>query len=60
MHEKLGITVCIVSHDMEYLGGLVHRLIVLDKGKIIMDDTKEKVFSEKDETERNRYWTYRK
>jgi energy-coupling factor transporter ATPase len=48
MHEKLGITVCIVSHDMEYLGGLVHRLIVLDKGLIIMDDTKEKVFSEKD------------
>ncbi len=38
-------TVIIASHDMDFIYKLVHRVIALDKGKIVFDGTKENFFS---------------
>ena len=38
-------TVIIASHDMDFIYKLVHRVIALDKGKIVFDGTKEDFFS---------------
>jgi energy-coupling factor transport system ATP-binding protein len=45
MHKKRGTTVILVSHSMEEIAKYVDRIIVMDKGKIVLDDKKEIVFS---------------
>lgn len=44
LHEETGITVILVSHSMEDVAKYVGRLIVLDHGKVMYDDTPKKVF----------------
>jgi energy-coupling factor transport system ATP-binding protein len=44
LHKKYGITVVLVSHSMEDIARLVDRLIVLSKGKIILEGTPREVF----------------
>ena len=44
LHEKKGISVILVSHSMEDVANYVSRIIVMDEGKILYDDTPEKVF----------------
>lgn len=43
IHEKEDITIMLVSHDIKNVPTNCNRIIVLDKGKIILDDEKEKV-----------------
>ena len=49
IYEKLGITVILVSHSMDDVARLVDRIIVMEKGKVFMDDTPKKVFRYEDD-----------
>ena len=44
LHRKRGITVILVSHSMEDVANYVERIIVLNKGEILYDDTPAEVF----------------
>ena len=46
VHKEMDMTVILVSHSMEDVGKYCERLIVLNKGGIMLDGTKEQVFSE--------------
>ncbi len=43
--EKSGATVLIVSHSMDDVARLAERIIVFDRGTVVMDDTPASVFS---------------
>ena len=43
-----GKTVIIVEHDFHFLGAFVDRLIVMNDGKVVMDDTYEKLKDSKE------------
>lgn len=43
IHEKQNITVIMVSHDLSFVPARCTRVLVMDKGRIIMDDTKENI-----------------
>ena len=43
VHERYNITILMVSHDLRFVPARCNRVIVLDKGKIIMDGQKEKI-----------------
>lgn len=45
LHQKLGITVVLVSHSMEDIAKLVQRVIVMHKGEVCLDGTPKEVFS---------------
>ncbi|MCL2235507.1 MAG: energy-coupling factor transporter ATPase [Defluviitaleaceae bacterium] len=51
MHEKLGITVILVSHSMEDIARLVNRILVINGGKIALTGTPAEIFSKFDELE---------
>ena len=51
LHDETGITVILVSHSMEDVAKYVGRLIVLDHGKVMYDDTPRKVFKNYKELE---------
>lgn len=44
LHEKKKIGVVLVSHSMEDVANYAERIIVMNKGEIIFDDTPQKVF----------------
>lgn len=46
LHDELGITIILVSHSMEDIARFVNRIVVMDRGKVILDGDKYKVFSE--------------
>jgi energy-coupling factor transport system ATP-binding protein len=46
LHETLGITIILVSHSMEDVARFVNRIVVMDRGNILLDGDKYKVFSE--------------
>ncbi len=52
LHDETGITVILVSHSMEDVAKYVGRLIVLDHGKVMYDDTPKKVFRNYKELEK--------
>ena len=52
LHDETGITVILVSHSMEDVAKYVGRLIVLDHGKVMYDDTPKKVFKNYKELEK--------
>ncbi len=37
LHEKKGVTVVLVSHNMEDISRMANRLIVMDKGRVLLD-----------------------
>lgn len=43
IHEQKKTTIVMVSHDLTFLPERCNRVIVMDKGLIVMDDTKENV-----------------
>ena len=43
LHDKHNLTIIMVSHDLSFIPERCMRIIVLDKGKIIMDGSKEKI-----------------
>ncbi|HHV78029.1 MAG TPA: energy-coupling factor transporter ATPase [Firmicutes bacterium] len=46
LHEERKITVILVSHNMEDIARVAKRVIVLSKGKVVMDGSTRSVFSE--------------
>lgn len=44
LHETRGITIILVSHSMEDIAKYVDRIVVMNKGKKVFDDTPKKVF----------------
>ncbi|MFQ7237425.1 MAG: ATP-binding cassette domain-containing protein, partial [Enterococcus hulanensis] len=40
-----GMTIIMVDHDMEKVAGLANRVIVLQDGKLVLNDSPENVFS---------------
>jgi len=46
MHETLGLTVILVSHSMDDAARLTERIMVLNQGKLLYDDTPQKVFTQ--------------
>jgi len=50
MIEKLhhnGTAILLISHDMELVEKYTNRLVVMDQGKIILDEKTEQAFLEK-------------
>lgn len=45
IHERQKMTIVIVSHDLSFIPSRCTRVIVLDQGKIIMDDKKQKILA---------------
>lgn len=45
MHQELRITVILVSHSMEDVANYVERLIVMNRGQVMLDGTPRQVFS---------------
>jgi len=44
LHQKYSKTIIMVSHNMEIMAELAKRIIVMEKGKVIMDDTPRNIF----------------
>lgn len=44
LHEEQGITVILVSHSMEDVAKYVGRIIVMNQGEVMFDDTPKQVF----------------
>ena len=44
MHEKINLTVILVSHSMEDVAKLADRILVMNSGSIEMFDTPSKIF----------------
>lgn len=45
IHDHYGITILLVSHNMEKIAEMVERLLVMNKGKIILDGSPREIFS---------------
>ena len=43
LHEQHNLTILMVSHDLSFIPKRCKRVIVLDKGKVVMDGSKEKI-----------------
>lgn len=52
LHKERGITVILVSHSMEDVANYVDRLIVMDHGEAVFNDTTKNVFAHYKELER--------
>ena len=50
-HNAYGMTIILVSHSMEDVAKVANRVIVMNKGKCILDNVPSKVFSEIDTLE---------
>jgi energy-coupling factor transport system ATP-binding protein len=44
MHKRTGITVILVSHSMEDLANLTHKIMVMDHGNLVMYDKTSEIF----------------
>lgn len=51
LHDSLGITIILVSHSMDDVAEHVNRIIVMDKGKVAMDDNPREVFKHREALE---------
>lgn len=49
IHENMGITIIFVSHNMTDIANMSDRVIVINKGKIMLEGTPDEVFSKKAE-----------
>jgi len=52
LHDRLGITIILVSHSMEDIAKFVERIVVMDRGSIILEGNKYDVFKEVELLER--------
>ncbi|SHE47220.1 energy-coupling factor transporter ATPase [Clostridium fallax] len=46
LHDEYGMTIILVSHSMEDVAKIANRVIVMNKGKVILDGTPANVFKE--------------
>ncbi len=44
LHEETGLAIVIIEHDIETISELCQRAVVLDFGKVIADETPERIF----------------
>src|SRR5699024_8432683 len=51
VYENTGITIILVSHSMEDIARLVGRILVMDMGKIVMDNSPREIFKRAHELE---------
>ncbi|MGM0410246.1 MAG: energy-coupling factor transporter ATPase [Bacillota bacterium] len=52
LHQNYEMTIILISHRMEEIARLASRVIVLDKGRIVMDDHPRKIFSQREELQK--------
>ena len=52
LHKMRGITIILVSHSMEDIAKYVERIVVMNHGEAVFDDTPRKVFSHYQELEK--------
>ena len=45
LHKEKGITVILVSHNMEDISRMASRLVVLDKGRVVLDGEPMDIFN---------------
>ena len=45
LHEKYNLTILMVSHDLSFIPERCSRILVIDKGKILMDGAKKDILS---------------
>lgn len=48
LHEERGTTVVLVSHNMEDVARLAGRIVVMNRGRVVLDGTPREVFSRAD------------
>ena len=48
MHARLGITIILISHSMDDAAQMANRVVVMNQGKIVRDDTPFEIFSDAD------------
>lgn len=51
LHTKYKMTIVLVSHSMEDVGKLAERIIVMNKGKVVLEGSPSKVFKQIDKLE---------
>ncbi len=51
LHERTGITIILVSHSMEDIANYVNRILVMDRGSLILTGTTKEVFKHVEELE---------
>ena len=49
IYEKKNITIILVSHSMEDVAKLADRIVVMNSGKIFMDNTPREIFKREEE-----------
>ena len=49
IHDQTGMTVILVSHSMEDVARFVDRLLVMNRGRLLMDGTPREIFSKTEE-----------
>jgi len=49
LHRDRGLTVILVSHDMQDVARLAQRLLVMDQGRLVMDGPPDEVFAHADQ-----------
>ena len=49
IHEKTDAIIMMVSHNMDDIAAMADRVLVMDRGQVVMDATAEEVFSRHDE-----------
>mgnify|MGYP005786852809 FL=1 len=52
LHKETGMTVILVSHSMEDIARYVERIIVMNRGEVMLDGTPREVFSHYKELEK--------
>ena len=49
IHERTDAIIMMVSHNMDDIAAMADRVLVMDRGQVVMDATAEEVFSKRDE-----------
>lgn len=49
LHSELGITIVLITHSMDEAAALARRVIVLDRGRLVMDGPTREIFQRGDE-----------
>ena len=59
LHKKKGMAVVLVSHSMEDVADYAERIIVMNNGSVMFDDTPKKVFKHYKELEKSVWQLHR-
>jgi len=45
LQQELGLAIVFITHDLSVAGGFCHRVMVLDKGKVVEEGPGDRIFS---------------